>query len=416
MANKEVLAIIMAGGRGERLYPLTLERSKPSVCFGGKYRIIDFVLSNFVNSGIYSMYVLVQYKSQSLIEHIRTSWRRQGMTARHFITVVPPQMRTEGEDWYRGTADSTFQNINLIYDFNPRVVAVFGADHIYRMNIKEMVDFHIAKKADLTIATIPVAVNESQKFGIIEKDRNMRVLDFREKPKSLRAGPKDGNCLASMGNYIFNTELLVQALEDDHKDKNSSHDFGRDVIPRIIKSLPGRKAGRAKVFAYDFSKNYIPSLKPYEEKGYWRDVGNIETFFESNMDLLGVHPKLDLNNDDWPIHASSLDRPPSRISNSQIINSLICEGCRLYNVKVKNSIISRGVIVEDDVEIEDSIIMDFCHIKKGTKIKKAVIDRFNTIDARSKIGFDSNEDKNKYFVDNSGIVLIKRGPRQLLSY
>ncbi|MEW5759106.1 MAG: glucose-1-phosphate adenylyltransferase [Candidatus Omnitrophota bacterium] len=407
--SKEVLAMIMAGGRGERLYPLTLERSKPSVCFGGKYRIIDFVLSNFVNSGIYSMYVLVQYKSQSLIEHIRTNWRRQGMTARHFITVVPPQMRTEGQDWYRGTADSTYQNINLIYDFNPKIVAVFGADHIYRMNIKEVVDFHLAKKADLTIATIPVLLKDSQRFGILEKDKSMRITHFREKPKDLHLNNKSNKFLASMGNYIFNTDVLIKAIEEDNKDKNSSHDFGKDVIPRIINS-------RAKVFAYDFSKNHIPSLKKYEDRTYWRDVGNIENFFQCNMDLLGRYPKLDLNNDDWPIHASSLDRPPSQINNSQIINSLICEGCRLDGTRIKNSIIGRGVILEENVEVEDSIVMDFCHVKKGAKIKNSVIDRFNTIMANTRIGFNPKEDKASYFLDDSGIVVIKRGPRQLLSY
>lgn len=410
MSKREVLAIVMAGGKGERLHPLTLERTKPSVCFGGKYRLIDFVLSNFVNSGIYSIYVLVQYKSQSLIEHIRTSWRRQGMTSRHFITVVPPQMRTESKEWYRGTADSAYQNINLIYDFNPRLVAVFGADHVYRMNVREMVDFHIKKRADLTIATIPVALSEISRLGILKVSKDMRVVKFAEKPKSpVGLQYKSSTCLGSMGNYIFNADVLVEALEKDHGKKTSSHDFGNDVIPYFIKS-------GARVFAYDFSKNRIPSLKRYEERDYWRDVGTIQSFYDANMDILGEHPKLDLDNKDWPIHASSFDRPPTKINDCGIANSIICEGCRLEHARIKNSILGRGVTVENGVEIEGSIIMDFCHVKHGSRIRKAIIDRFNVFESGTEIGFRPREDKKKYFLDESGIVIVKRAPRHALSF
>ncbi|MCM8831876.1 MAG: glucose-1-phosphate adenylyltransferase [Candidatus Omnitrophica bacterium] len=396
--NIEILAMVMAGGRGERLYPLTAERTKPSVPFGGKYRIIDFALSNFINSGIYSIYVLVQYKSQSLIEHIRTTWIREGILPKHFITVVPPQMR-KAKEWYRGTADSVFQNINLIYDFQPKYIAIFGGDHIYRMNIKEMIDFHISKKAKLTVAVIPLASERARQFGIVDFDKDFKIKEFKEKPVYITKK----NIYASMGNYIFDANFLVDVLEEDAKCK-SSHDFGKDIIPYLVKK-------KEKIYAYDFSENNIPSLKSYEDKYYWKDVGTISNYFEANMDLLGKTPKLDLDNKDWPIYASNLNCPPAYIKSSQVENSLICEGSRLVGCKVKNSILGRGIIVEENCTIEDSIVLDFCHIKKGSSIKRTIIDRFNYIKENTYIGYVPKKDKENYYVDSSGIVVIKRGPR-----
>ena len=256
--RNNILAFVLAGGKGKRLYPLTDERTKPSVPFGGKYRIIDFALSNFVNSGIYSTYVLVQYKSQSLIEHIRTTWRKFGVLPKHFITVVPPQMRKEDRNpWYRGTADSIYHNINLIYDFKPRYVAIFGGDHIYRMNIKEMLDFHIKNKAQLTISAIPTEAKDACDFGVVEVDSALKVKNFTE--KSPTSGEK--TIFASMGNYIFDTELLLDTL-NQNASRDDILDFGKDIIPCLVKE-------KKRVFAYDFSQNRIPNLKKHEAKYYW---------------------------------------------------------------------------------------------------------------------------------------------------
>jgi glucose-1-phosphate adenylyltransferase len=397
--KEDILAMVMAGGIGKRLYPLTLERTKPSVPFGGKYRIIDFALSNLVNSGIFSIYVLVQYKSQSLIGHIRNTWAKGGELYKQFITVVPPQMR-RAEEWYRGTADSIHQNINLIYDFKPKLVAIFGGDHVYRMNIKDMIDQHIRKKAKLTVAAIPVAAKEAYQFGVLQTDSDDRIKGFLEKPTL----SEDKTVLASMGNYIFDTDLLIETLEGD-AEKDTTHDFGKDIIPYLV----GKGAD---VFAYDFSKSRIPSLNKYESKYYWKDVGTISSYQEANMDLLGNQPKLDLNNQDWPIYASNLNCPPSYICDSKIENSLICDGAKILGSTIKNSIIGHGVSIEQGSLIENAIIMDFTQIGHSSFIKNTIIDRFNTIEKHIKIGYDQEKDGNRYFVDPSGIVVVRRGSRK----
>lgn len=399
-AREGILAMVMAGGMGTRLYPLTLERTKPSVPFGGKYRIVDFALSNLINSKIYSIYVLVQYKSQSLIEHIRTTWIKAGLIPEHFITLVPPQMR-RAREWYKGTADSVFQNINLIYDFKPKLVAIFGADHVYRMNIGDMVDYHLQKKAKVTISVIPVDSKEADQFGIVDVDRSFRVKNFREKPH-MKAGK---TVLASMGNYIFDTDFLVEALEKDAKKRDSDHDFGKNIIPYLVKN-------KHEAYAYDFTKNKIPTAEGFEAKSYWKDVGTIQSYWEANMDLLGEQPKLDLNHPDWPIFASTLNCPPAYIVGSEIENSLISEGTRICNAKVKNSIIGRAVTIGAHCVIENSIILDFTHIEKSSCIRNTVIDRFNIVKAGTNIGYNRTEDRKKYHLDSSGIVVVKRGSRK----
>jgi len=397
--KNDVLALVLAGGKGERLHPLTLERTKPSVPFGGKYRIIDFALSNMVNSGIYSIYVMVQYKSQSLIEHIRTTWQKTGVMSRHFVTVVPPQMRKEElKEWYRGTADSVYQNINLVYDFKPKFVAIFGGDHVYRMNIKEMLDYHIRNKAGITLSVVPVQAELSHHFGIVGVDSSMRVKKFTEKPLS----KGKGKVFASMGNYIFNTETLIRVLEQDAR-KQSSHDFGRDIIPALLKE-------KQPLYAYDFTKNRIPSLKKYEDRFYWKDVGTIKSYWDANMDLLGVKPRLDLDNREWPIYASNLNCPPLYVTGSVTDNSLIGEGSRVCGSEVRNSILGRGVKVDEGCVVKDSIIMDFSHIGRNCKINKAIIDRLNVIGKGETIGFSKSG--SKYYLDSSGITVVKRGARK----
>jgi glucose-1-phosphate adenylyltransferase len=308
-------------------------------------------------------------------------------------------MRRE-KAWYKGTADSIYQNINLIYDFKPRLVAIFGGDHIYRMNIKEMIDCHIRKKAHLTVSVIPVEAKHASQFGIVGVDEDLRIKKFEEKPSIY----KNHTVFASMGNYIFDTNFLIDVLEEDAK-RDTTHDFGRDIIPYLVRK-------KAKIYAYDFSKNKIPFLKKHETRYYWKDVGTISSYWQTNMDLLGHEPKLDLDNPSWPIYASNLDCPPAYIVNSEIDNSLICEGTKVYGSKIKNSILGRAVKVDSGCLIEDSIVMDFTYIGKGSLIKKAVIDRFNILDKHTKIGYSKEKDSKNYYLDSSGIVVVKRGSRK----
>ena len=396
-----ILGMIMAGGKGERLYPLTKDRSKPSVPFGGKYRIVDFVLSNFVNSGIFSSYVLVQYLSQSLIEYLRTTWRSEGIMADHFLTCVPPQMRL-GEIWYRGTADSVRQNINLVKDFAPDLVAIFGADHIYRMDVRQMIDFHLKNKADVTVAANTVPIEAASAFGVLGVDAQGRIVQFDEKPthpKPIPGHPKFA--YASMGNYIFNADVLLQVLQKRFCDVPAL-DFGKHILPKILKDH--------RTFAYNFQSQTLPGAKSYEEPGYWRDVGTIESFWQTHMDLLGPKPKLDLNNPAWPINTTINRVPPTKFLGGTVVNSMVGDGCIIHpKAKIKHSVISDSVFVGEGVEIEDCVIMDNCEIKAGAKLKKVIMDRFNTVAPRQTIGHDLEADAQKYYIDPSGIVVIPRG-------
>jgi glucose-1-phosphate adenylyltransferase len=396
----KTIGIIMAGGKGERLYPLTKERSKPAVPFGGKYRIIDFVLSNFINSGIYSNYVLVQYLSQSLIEYLRSTWNLGGITKEHFITVVPPQMRL-GEMWYRGTADAVKQNLNLINDYKPDLVAVFGADHIYRMDIRQMIDFHVASKADVTVSAITVPLRQAPRFGTIVVDAKNRVNGFEEKPKNPKPIPGSPNsAFASMGNYIFSYDALVKILHEE-SGETAALDFGKTILPNIHK--------RYRVFAYNFDEQKLPGVKPYEEKNYWRDVGTLEAFWQTQMDLLGAKPKLDLNNKLWPIQDSRNTTAPSKIIESNLQDCMICDGCVINQSSLKRCILANDVIIHEKCQLEDCIIMDACEIKAGTRLKKVIMDRYNTIEAKTVIGYNQDQDAQHYYIDPDGIVVIPRG-------
>lgn len=399
MAHPKVLAFVLAGGKGERLFPLTAFRSKPSVPFGGRYRIVDFVLSNLVNSHIYSVYLLVQYKSQSLIEHVRKNWVLSSVIKDHFVAVVPPQMRM-GPEWFQGTADAIFQNINLIRQHNPKLVIIFGADHIYRMDIRQMMDFHLEKQAVVTVAARPVPVEQASSFGVIVTDGERRIIGFQEKPKKPSPMPDDpGRAYVSMGNYIFNRDILLEALAKAQRKKQ--HDFGAHVIPDLVET--------GKVFAYDFATNIIPGTLPYEEKGYWRDVGTISTFFEAHMDMLGDSPLFELNNELWHIHPSSSDGPAAKILRGDIKNSIIAEGGVIHKAKIRNSVIRSDVTIEDDVSVENCIIMDDVVLKKGCKLKKVIVDKFNVIDGGEQIGLDPDKDRFRCHIDSSGIAIVPRG-------
>jgi glucose-1-phosphate adenylyltransferase len=399
VSRPRVLGLILAGGKGERLYPLTKERSKPAVPFGSKYRIADFVLSNFINSQIFSLYILVQYKSQSLIDHIRRGWRLGGVVDDHFIIAVPPQMRW-GESWYRGTADAVYQNLNLIRDVDPTLVAIFGADHIYRMDLQQMIAAHLARRADVSVAALPVPIEAASGFGIVSIDTDGRIIGWDEKPKEPRPMPGDPTrALSSMGNYIFTTDVLVDSLVEDAR-RSTDHDFGRTIIPELYPF--------ARVFAYDFLENDIPGAIPSEERGYWRDVGTIEAYWKANMDLLGPEPALNLDNPRWPILASALTSPAARILDGSIQDVVVGEGTIIRGATVRRTILGQGVVLEPGAVIEDSIIMDNTTVGRRARIRRAIVDRFNVIDDGAVIG-DGAEPPEAGVLDPSGITVIARG-------
>ena len=396
----KVLAIVMAGGKGERLMPLTEHRSKPAVPFAGKYRIVDFVLSNFVNSGFLSIYVLVQYRSQSLIEHLRCAWRIGGRIERNFITVVPPQMKGRGT-WYEGTADAVYQNLNLIQDTAPDLVAVFGADHVYRMDISQMVRFHTAHDAEVTVAALPVPLQAARGFGVVEVDPGGRIIGFEEKPKHPRPMPKDPErAYSSMGNYLFNTEALLRVLK-----RNASqpgfHDFGRDILPNLVKSH--------KVVAYNFLDNEVPGLKTCEEHGYWRDVGTLEAYWKAHLDLLGDNPIFDLRNRSWPIMTAGYDGPASSLVRSHLDDVMIGEGSRVIEANIKRSVIGQDVRIGNGVDIEECVILGHAIIDPKVRLRRVIVDRFNHIPAGTEIGLDPGADRLHYKVKKSGIVVLPRG-------
>jgi glucose-1-phosphate adenylyltransferase len=398
----------MAGGQGTRLHPLTQERAKPAVPFGGKYRIVDFVLSNMVNSQIYSIYLLVQWRSQSLIEHLKDGWQFGRILHDHFIVPVPAQMRL-GASWYLGTADAVFQNLNLIEDFKPDLVAVFGADHIYRMDIQQMIAFHLERKASVTVATLPVPVEESDQFGVLEVDSGLRVYGFEEKPKKTRSMPgAPGKCLASMGNYLFDPQVLRAALIEDSTDRDSRHDFGHNLIPSLIDRVP--------VYAYNFMTNRIRGDSE-ENLSYWRDVGTLDAYYEANMDLRDARPHLNLYNSNWPLRTAYYNQPPAKFvfneeaRRGSAVHSVISEGCIVSGGAVRNSVLGRSVFVHSYSQVDDSVVMDYCDIGRHSRIRRAIIDKNVKIPEGSVIGYDLNEDRKRFTVTDSGIVVIPKAPK-----
>jgi len=400
-----VLGIVLAGGKGTRLSPLTQERAKPAVPFGGKYRIIDFVLSNFINSGINSIYVLTQFRSQSLLQHLNEGWQFGGLLKSHFIIPVPAQMRSEDETWYQGTADAIFQNINLVEQASPDVVAIFGGDHIYRMNIANMIEYHTAKRADVTVAAIPAPKKSASEFGVIEANDEGRILAFHEKNPDAPTMPGDTEQVyASMGNYIFSTRALLDLLEADAKDPNSHHDFGKDILPKL--------AGKSPIYAYNFQLNRIPG-EPLDAAPYWRDVGTIDAYYEANMDLRYVKPALNLYNRQWPLRSASYPDPPAKFTfdeanrRGQAIDSIVSGGCILSGGVVRNSILGRGVRVHAGALVEDCVILDNCDIGRRAKVKRTILDKNARVKEDSIIGYDTDADIARgYHVTESGIVVV----------
>lgn len=395
----KVLAMVLAGGQGSRLHPLTAERSKPAVPFGSRYRIADFVLSNLVNSEIRGIYLLVQYKSQSMIEHVNKAWGHAHTFPGQFVTVVPPQMR-EGQEWFQGTSDAIFQNINLIERHAPDMVAVFGADHIYRMDVRQMVDFHHRHSAHVTVAAIPVPLKEASAFGIIDADDHGIIRSFLEKPPNPPPMPADpSRAYGSMGNYLFDTDVLLTALREARE--RDEHDFGRHILPRLIHSH--------RVFAYNFAENKVPGVAAYEEQGYWRDVGTIDAYYAANRDILGAEPRFDLFHPQWFIRSSNYQGPSPRIASGKITNSVVGAGSLIKGARIRNSILRREIIVEEDVEIDDCIIMDYTVIRRGARLRGVIVDRYNEIASNSRIGFDAAADRIRYHVTDTGLVVLPKG-------
>ncbi|MGD0840821.1 MAG: glucose-1-phosphate adenylyltransferase [Candidatus Acidiferrales bacterium] len=411
-AHIRVLGIVLAGGKGIRLYPLTRERAKPAVPFGGKYRIIDFVLSNFINSGINSIYVLTQFRSQSLLQHLSEGWQFGGLLKSHFIIPVPAQMRSQDETWYQGTADAIFQNINLVQQSDPDVVAIFGGDHIYRMNIASMIDFHVARHADVTVAAIPMPREHAVEFGVIEAGKNGRIVAFHEKNPKAPTMPGDpSKVYASMGNYIFSTRTLVDLLMADAKDAESNHDFGKDILPKL--------AGKAPIFAYNFQTNRIPG-EAEDYSPYWRDVGTIDAYYEANMDLRRIKPELNLYNRQWPLRSTSYPDPPAKFAfddahrRGQAIDSIVSGGCILSGGIVRNSVLGRGVRVHAGSLVEDCVIMDNCDIGRDATVRRAILDKNVRVPEHAVIGHDLDADRARgWHVTDTGIVVIGGEPSRV---
>ncbi|MEA3278232.1 MAG: glucose-1-phosphate adenylyltransferase [Pseudomonadota bacterium] len=400
MQSDRIIAFVMAGGQGSRLQPLTAARSKPSVPFGARYRIVDFVLSNLVNSQIQTIYLLVQYKSQSLIEHVRKGWTISPLLQQQFVTVVPPQMMS-GQHWFQGTADAVHQNINLIEEHRPDLVAVFGADHIYRMDIRQMAAFHKEQNADVTVAALPVPLEDAKGFGVIAAGPDGRVQAFQEKPANPAPMPGDPeHAFASMGNYIFDAGVLMEALEEARK--KGETDFGGHVLPRLLRTH--------RLFAYDFATNEIPGIKPYEQRVYWRDVGSIDAFFETHKDVLGGEPVFDMFNPQWPVFSSNYQGPVARVLGGDLRNSLLGAATVIHDgVRIRNSIIRREAVIEEDVELEDCIIMDYVRVCKGARLRRVIVDRHNIIEAGETIGYDEEADRQRFHVSPAGVTVIPGG-------
>ncbi|MBI5178493.1 MAG: glucose-1-phosphate adenylyltransferase [Nitrospinae bacterium] len=399
----DVMAMIMAGGQGERLMPLTKDRAKPAVPFGGRFRIIDFVLSNFLNSKISRIKLLTQFKSDSLNRHLARGWQlapRFGM----YIDPVPAQMRT-GTNWYLGTADAIYQNLNLIQDEHPQYVAVFGGDHIYRMDIRQMAAFHIAKKAEMTISVIPKPIAQASGFGILEVDSDWRVIGFEEKPKNPKPMPgRPDMALVSMGNYFFNRLALVDWLTEDAK-QNTAHDFGKDIITSRIKTNL--------VYAYDFSSNIVPGMEE-KERGYWRDVGTLDEYYAASMDLVEVVPTFNLYNNEWRIWTFNPTQPPAKFvfaDNERMgvaTDSLVSEGCVISGGRIHRCVLSPSVRINSYCNVEDSILMEGVNVGRHSRIRKAIIDKYVSIPPGTEIGFDPKHDRERFHVTDSGIVVISK--------
>jgi glucose-1-phosphate adenylyltransferase len=400
----EVEVVILAGGKGERLYPLTKDRAKPAVPFGGMYRIIDFTLSNCVNSGLKRIYVLSQYKSHSLDRHIQRGWLPFfSYPLGEFIYNIPAQQRI-GNSWYEGTADAVFQNIYTLQSDMPGYTLILSGDHIYQMDYTEMINFHVDSGADVTIGAVPMPVETASQFGVVRTDKKMAVLGFQEKPKKnpFTMPENPDKIMASMGIYIFNTPVLIRKLVEDAKLKSSSHDFGKDIIPRMLKH--GNR-----VIAFPFSG--------IMKKGYWRDIGTLDAYYEANMDLVSVTPECNLYSRNWPVHTVYSPFPPAKMVFSggqdgkrigMVLDSIVCGGSIVSGGRVIRSVVSPNVRVNSYSEVEDSILMEGVEIGRNSRIKRTIIDKYVKIPTGTVIGYNPEEDSKRFDISPGGIIVVSK--------
>jgi glucose-1-phosphate adenylyltransferase len=402
---QKVLTFIMAGGKGERLWPLTKDRTKPAVPFGGIYRIIDFSLSNCINSGLRRVYILTQYKSASLQRHIRLGWNILASELGEYIEILPAQQRV-GDTWYLGTADAIYQNLYTLEIDNPDEVLILAGDHVYKMNYYAMIDFHRASGADLTVSVVEVEKEKASHLGVVEVDSVGRVRGFQEKPGNPKTIPHNPDKIyASMGIYIFNHPVLENELQEDARNNNSSHDFGKDIIPQMLKK-------GLKVAAY----NFIDENK--KEAKYWRDIGTIDAYYEANMDLVHINPVFNLYDKEWPVRTYQEQFPCLKTVFSGeevagrvglVLDSLVAGGCIVSGGRVQRSILSPNVRINSYSQAHDSILMEGVTVGRYAKIKRAIIDKDVTIPQGMVIGYDLEEDRKKFYVSESGIVVVAKG-------
>lgn len=402
--DKRVIAFILAGGKGERLHPLTKDRAKPAVPFGGIYRIIDITLSNCINSGIRKIHTLIQYKSISLQRHLRQGWNIFNSELGEYIDVIPAQQRV-GSNWYQGTADAVYQNIYTIEQEKPDEILILGGDHIYKMNYTSLIDFHRSNHADMTVAVVEIAKDAARNFGVIQTDPSDKVLGFQEKPQNPKTIPgKPDTIYASMGIYCFNRAALEEEVAEDAA-KNTSHDFGKDIIPQMLKK-------KKRVFSYNFKD------ENKKEALYWRDIGTLDAYYEANMDLIQVSPIFNLYDNDWPIRtyqeqfspAKTVfagDENPERVG--LVLDSLISGGCIVSGGRVQRSILSPNVRINSYSEIYDSIIMDGVNVGRYAKIRRAIIDKDVSIPAGAVIGYNTKDDKKRFTISEGGVVVVAKG-------
>jgi glucose-1-phosphate adenylyltransferase len=401
-----VFSIVLAGGEGKRLAPLTADRAKPAVPFGGNYRLVDFALSNLVNGGYLRIVVLTQYKSHSLDRHLTTTWRLSPLLG-NYVAPVPAQMR-RGPQWFVGSADAIYQNFNLIHDEQPEHIIVFGADHIYRMDPRQMVEQHVASGASVTVAAIRVPIDQANQFGVIETAADgRRIAAFREKPSDPIGLPDaPDQVYASMGNYVFTTEALMRAVSEDAEDPGSKHDIGGNIIPMLV--------ARDEAEVYDFAANEVPGATE-RDRGYWRDVGTLDAYFDAHMDLISVHPIFNLYNHEWPIHTWPDPLPPAKFifdddgRTGHALDSMVCAGVVISGAVARRSILSPGSHLHSYAEVEDSILMHGVDVGRRAVVRRAIVDKHVRIAPGAQVGVDPEADRERFDVSPGGIVVIGKG-------
>jgi glucose-1-phosphate adenylyltransferase len=406
VANPHVFAIVLAGGEGKRLAPLTADRAKPAVPFGGNYRLIDFALSNLVNGGYLRIVVLTQYKSHSLDRHVSMTWQLSPLLG-NYVAPVPAQMR-RGPYWFQGSADAIYQNFNLLRDERPDHVIVFGADHIYRMDPSQMVAQHIESGAGVTVAALRAPLSQADQFGVIEvAEDGQRIGRFREKPKDAVGLPDaPGQVYASMGNYVFSADVLMEAVTADAGRDSSNHDVGGDIIPMLVE--------RGDAYVYDFTRNEVPGATD-RDRGYWRDVGTLDAFHEAHMDLVSVHPVFNLYNREWPIHTRMEPLPPAKFvfddpgRSGRALDSMVCAGVVISGGTVRGSVLSPGVHVHSYAEVEGSVLMPGAEVGRSAVVRNAILDKDVRIAPGVQVGIDAQADRERFVVSPGGVVVIGKG-------